>query len=69
MRLGRLLSRQNKNAFRFLVWPVDDLRLVEPRGLLCQAQRIMVVAHSFHVPGDLLRPLFGNDPRRLCVPP
>jgi hypothetical protein len=25
-------------------------------------------AHSFDVPGDL-RPLFGNDPRRLCVPP
>jgi hypothetical protein len=28
----------------------------------------MVVAHSFDVPGDL-RHLFGNDPRRLCVPP
>jgi len=27
-----------------------------------------MVAHSFDVPGDLLRPLFGNDPRRLCVP-
>jgi hypothetical protein len=29
----------------------------------------MAVTHSFDVPGDLLRPLFGNDPRRLCVPP
>jgi hypothetical protein len=38
------------------------------RFLELTSSAFMVVAHSFNVPGDL-RPLFGNDPRRLCVPP
>jgi hypothetical protein len=59
-------SRQSDAADDFK-WLRALIREWSRAGILPAAvagSGVMVVAHSFHVPGDLLHTLFGNDPRR-----